>query len=342
MKAIGFYNALPIDDAESLVEIDLPEPVPGENDLLVEVRAISINPVDVKVRANSQPAPGEFRIPGWDAAGVVTGVGAKVSGFKEGDRVWYAGAMRRHGSYCQQQLVDARIASRMPDNLDFGEAASLPLTAITAWELLFDRLKVQHIDPAQPGTLLILGAAGGVGSVLTQLARELTGLTVIGTASRQVSQEWVLSHGAHFVINHSQPLRPQLEALGFTGVTHVIGLNNSESYLQQIADVLEPEGQFALIDDPRTLDIAPFKLKSLSVHWELMFTRSIFQTDSQYKQGELLNKLAKLVEQKRITPTVTKQLAGINVETIKEAHALVERGNMLGKIVLIKGDENNA
>ncbi|WP_435930264.1 zinc-binding alcohol dehydrogenase family protein [Dryocola sp. BD613] len=336
MKAIGFYNALPLQDANSLVDIDLPEPEPGPYDLLVDVRAISINPVDVKVRANSQPEPGHFRVPGWDAAGVVMATGAKVSHFKTGDRVWYAGDMRRHGSYCQQQLVDERIVGRMPANLDFAQAASLPLTGITAWELLFDRLKVQHVNPARSGTLLILGAAGGVGSILTQLARELTGLTVIGTASRSASKEWVMNHGAHYVINHAEPLRPQLETLGFSGVTHVVGLNNSESYLQQIVDVLEPEGHFALIDDPRSLDIAPFKLKSLSVHWELMFTRSIFQTDSQRKQGELLNRIAMLVEQVRIRTTVTKQLSGINITTLKEAHTLVERGDMLGKVVLTK------
>ncbi|OON41701.1 NADPH:quinone reductase [Izhakiella australiensis] len=336
MKTYGFYQALPLDHADSLVEIDMPDQQPGEHDLLIDVKAIAINPVDVKVRANSQPAAGEYRIPGWDAAGIVLATGSKVSRFKPGDRVWYAGAMRRHGSYSPQQLVDERLVGAMPQTLDFAEAASLPLTAITAWELLFDRLQVQHCDPVEAGVLLILGAAGGVGSVLLQLARELTGLTVIGTASRPASQQWVRERGAHHVISHAEPLRPQLEALGINEVTHVVGLNNSQAYLTQIVDILRPEGQFALIDDPKTLDIAPFKLKSLSVHWELMFTRSIFQTDSQVKQHQLLNKLALLVDQGRIRPTLTEKLQGINLETLKKAHALVEKGDMLGKVVLTR------
>ncbi|MCB6183037.1 zinc-binding alcohol dehydrogenase family protein [Leeia sp. TBRC 13508] len=336
MKAFGFYQALPLSHAEALVEITLPTPVATGHDVLVDVRAISINPVDVKVRANSQPAAGEFRIPGWDAAGVVLAVGEKVSHFKVGDRVWYAGAMRRHGSYCEQQLVDERLVGKIPDNLDFAHAASLPLTAITAWELLFDRLAVHEADPSHAGTLLILGAAGGVGSILTQLASTLTGLTVIGTASRPDSQAWVMHHGAHHVINHAEPLRPQLEALGIAEVSYVIGLNQSESYLSQIVDILRPEGKFALIDDPKVLDIAPFKLKSISVHWELMFTRSIFQTETQIKQHHLLNRVAKLVEEERLHPTVSTKLEGINLDTLRHAHAMVERGNMLGKVVLEK------
>lgn len=334
MKAIGFYKPSPITQADALVDLDLPTPTPGDHDLLVEVKAVSVNPVDVKVRANATPPEGQPRIPGWDAAGVVRAVGAKASLFKVGDRVWYAGAIDRPGSNQELQLVDERIVGPMPASLDFAQAAALPLTTLTAWELLFDRLQVQHADPAQDNRLLVIGAAGGVGSILLQLARALTGLTVIGTASRPATREWVQAQGAHHVIDHSQPWAPQLKALGMDDVSHVIGLNHTESYIAQIVEVLRPEGQLALIDDPKTLDIVPFKAKSVSVHWEFMYTRSLFKTSTLARQHDILRRVAKLVDDGLVDSTLTEKIAGINAANLKRAHALVEQGGMRGKVVL--------
>ncbi|WP_459616668.1 zinc-binding alcohol dehydrogenase family protein [Bordetella sp. 2513F-2] len=334
MKAIGFRQPLPIDHPQALEDLVLPDPVPAGHDLLVEVRAVSVNPVDVKVRSSARPPEGEPRILGWDAVGLVRAVGDKVSRFKPGDRVWYAGAINRPGSNAELQLVDERIAGPAPDSLDDAQAAALPLTALTAWELLFDRLAVQHADPVRENRLLVVGAAGGVGSVLLQLARNLTGLTIIGTASRPETQAWALENGAHHTIDHHQPWAPQLAALGYADVSHVIGLNHTDSYLQQIVDVLRPEGQLALIDDPASFDIVPFKLKSLSVHWELMFTRPLFQTASLERQHHILRRMAGLVDAGIVCSTLTRRIAGINAATLREAHAAIERGDTRGKIVL--------
>jgi zinc-binding alcohol dehydrogenase family protein len=334
MKAIGYYKPLPINDPEALVDIELPEPVPQERDVLVEVKAISVNPVDVKVRASATPAPGQARVLGWDATAVVRAVGPKVTRFKPNDRVWYAGELNRPGSNAELQLVDERIVGPMPKSLGFAEAAALPLTAITAWELLFDRLKVQHADPINDHGLLVIGAAGGVGSILIQLARKLTGLTVIGTASRPETQDWVTSLGAHHVIDHHKPWRPQLAQQGINQVSHVIGLNHTDGYVQQIVDVLQAEGQLGLIDDPKTFDIAPFKTKSLSVHWELMFTRSLFKTPSLPRQHDVLRRVAALVDDGTLISTMTSRIAGINANHLKRAHALIEQGGTRGKIVL--------
>lgn len=334
MKAIGYYAPLPIDNPDSLVDLVLPEPVASGNDLLVEVKAVSVNPVDVKVRTGSVPEAGKPRILGWDATGVVRAVGDKVTRFHPGDRVWYAGTINRPGSNAELQLVDERIVGPMPTSLDFGEAAALPLTSVTAWELLFDRLKVQDADPGRENRLLVIGAAGGVGSVLLQLARELTGLTLIATASRPETTAWVTALGAHHVIDHRRPWDEQLARLGIDQVTHVIGLNHTDSYLRQIVDILAPEGQLALIDDPESFDIAPFKMKSLSVHWELMFTRPLFQTVTLSRQHDILARVARLVDAGRVKTTLTKRIAGINAQTLREAHGLVEQGGMRGKVVL--------
>jgi zinc-binding alcohol dehydrogenase family protein len=334
MKAVGFYKPLPIDHPGALLDLDLPEPVASGHDLLVEVHAVSVNPVDVKVRRSATPPDGEARVMGWDAAGVVRAVGDKVSRFKIGDRVWYAGQINRPGSNAELQLVDERIVGPAPASLDFAEAAALPLTSLTAWELLFDRLKVQNADPAQDNRLLVIGASGGVGSILLQLARKLTGLTLIATASREETRAWAVARGAHHVIDHSQPWTPQLARLGYDDVTHVIGLNHTESYLAQIVEILRAEGQLALIDDPAQLDIAPFKAKSLSVHWELMFTRSLFTTPSLARQHDILRRMAALVDSGVVTSTLTQRIPGINAANLKRAHVEIEGGTMRGKIVL--------
>jgi zinc-binding alcohol dehydrogenase family protein len=334
MKAVGYYRSLPTTDAESLVDIELPEPAIGDHDLLVEVKAVSVNPVDTKVRRNMAPTDGDARVLGWDAAGVVRKIGSKVTLFKEGDEVWYAGDLTRQGSNAQLQAVDERIVGPKPKSLSFAEAAALPLTAITAWELLFDRLKVQLADPTQRNALLVIGAAGGVGSVLIQLARNLTGLTIIGTASRAETQDWARAKGAHHVIDHSKPWAEQLTAIGFEHVSHVVSLTHTDSYLDQIVDVLQPEGQLALIDDPKALDIVPFKRKSLSVHWELMFTRSIFKTPTLTRQHDLLSRVSALVDSGVVTTTLTQRIEGINAANLIKAHAQIESASTRGKIVL--------
>lgn len=334
MKAIGYYTASSIADPHALVDLDLPEPVIGEQDVLVEVRAVSVNPVDTKVRRNMSPEDGAPRILGWDAAGIVRKVGAKTTRFKVGDEVWYAGDLTRAGSNSEFQAVDERIVGLKPATLTFAEAAALPLTAITAWELLFDRLKVHEADPTADNKVLVVGAAGGVGSVLIQLARHLTGLKVIGTASRPETQQWVKGKGAHHVIDHSQPWAAQLAKLGIDSVSHVISLTHTDSYLDQIVDVLQPEGQLALIDDPKSLDIVPFKRKSLSVHWELMFTRSMFSTPSLTRQHELLTRVSALVDAGVVQTTLTERIEGINASNLRKAHEQIESATTRGKIVL--------
>lgn len=335
MKAVGYLQSLPIDHAESLVDIEVPEPTPGDFDLLVEVKAISVNPVDTKVRMRLASVDGKQpRVLGWDAAGVVRAVGAKVSRFKPGDKVWYAGDITRPGTNSELHRVDERIVGRMPATLDFAAAAALPLTAITAWELLFDRLKVQHANPARANTLLVIGAGGGVGSILVQLARQLTGWTVVGTASRAQTREWILGLGAHHVIDHGKPLAEGLAAIGITQVTAAIGLTHTDDYLAQIPDIVEPQGQFALIDDPKSLDVLAFKRKALSLHWESMFTRSMFATHDMAAQHDLLNKVAELVDAGVVRTTLAEQFGRIDAANLKRAHALLESGASRGKIVL--------
>ncbi|MBN8887946.1 MAG: zinc-binding alcohol dehydrogenase family protein [Rudaea sp.] len=334
MKAIGYYRSLPIDNPESLLDLDITEPVLGDFDLLVEVKAISVNPVDTKVRKRAESTDGQPRILGWDAAGVVRAVGAKASRFKPGDKVWYAGDVTRPGSNSELHRVDERIVGPMPASLDFAAAAALPLTAITAWELLFDRLKVQSADPTRDNTLLVIGAGGGVGSILVQLARQLTGWTIVGTASREATRDWVRELGAHHVIDHAKPLAEGLKAAGIAQVSAAIGITHTDEYLAQLVDILEAEGQFALIDDPKALDVLAFKRKSLSVHWESMFTRSTFQTPQLARQGEILRRVAELVDRGIVRSTVAEHFGAINAANLKRAHALLESGKSRGKIVL--------
>jgi zinc-binding alcohol dehydrogenase family protein len=314
-----------------LQEVELPMPLAGPHDLLVEVRAVSVNPVDTKIRLGAPVT--EPRVLGWDASGVVRAVGSSVTLFKEGDAVFYAGSIVRPGSNSQFQVVDERIVGRKPASLDFAQAAALPLTSITAWELLFDRLKVAEGGGAGK-SLLIIGAAGGVGSILLQLARKLTELTVIGTASRDASRNWVRELGAHHVIDHTQPLREQVEALGIPAVDIVISLTHTDKHYAAIVDVLAPQGQLALIDDPATLDAVPLKRKSISLHWELMFTRSMFETPDMVRQHELLERVAQMVDAGSLRSTLGEHFGRISAENLRRAHALVESGRAVGKIVL--------
>ncbi|MDN6856129.1 zinc-binding alcohol dehydrogenase family protein [Pseudomonas sp. CAN2814] len=334
MKAIGYTQSLPSSDANSLLDIQLPEPTPGPRDLLVEVRAISVNPVDTKVRQRAQPAEGQHKVLGWDAAGVVRAVGSEVSLFKPGDKVWYAGDLTRPGSNAELQLVDERIVGPMPQSLDFANAAALPLTTITAWELLFDRLQVAEGKASAGQSLLIVGAAGGVGSILTQLARQLTGMTVIGTASRPETQEWVRKLGAHHVIDHRQPLSEELKRIGISEVTHVASLNQTEEHLAEIVASLRPQGRLALIDDPLNLDVRLLKQKSLSLHWEFMYTRSMFQTDDMIEQHKLLQRVAGLIDSGVLKTTLGEHFGRIDAANLRRAHALLESNTAKGKIVL--------
>ncbi|WP_434608214.1 zinc-binding alcohol dehydrogenase family protein [Pseudomonas sp. R1-7] len=334
MKAIAYYQSLPINDPQSLQDIELPEPVAGPKDLLVEVRAISVNPVDTKVRQNVQPEGGAAKVLGWDVAGVVKAVGSEVTLFKAGDKVFYAGSIARAGGNSELHVVDERIVGHMPKTLGFAEAAALPLTAITAWELLFDRLQIKEGQADLGQTLLIVGAAGGVGSILTQLASQLTGLKVIGTASRPQTVDWVRGLGADLVVDHSQPLSEVLKKAGQAQVTHVASLTQTDQHLDQLVEALAPQGKLALIDDPKSLDVTKLKRKSLSLHWEFMYTRSLFETADMLEQHKLLNRVAGLIDAGTLKTTVGEHFGVINAENLRRAHALLESGKAKGKIVL--------
>lgn len=334
MKAIGFQKPLPVEDPAALQDIELAEPAATGRDLLVEVRAVSVNPVDTKRRRGSTPDPGEWKVLGWDAAGVVRAAGSECSLFKPGDEVWYAGSLVRSGSNAELQLVDERIVGRKPKSLSFEHAAALPLTSITAWELLFHRFAVPPGKRQTGESLLIIGAAGGVGSILVQLARRLTALRVIGTASRPETRDWVLSLGAHDVIDHSRPLFEELKRIGVPGVTHVASLTQTDRHFGQIVESLLPQGKLGLIDDPPSLDAMSLKRKSLSLHWELMFTRSLYETPDMVAQHELLNEVSELVDLGILRTTVGEHFGRISAENLRRAHALIEQGKAKGKIVL--------
>lgn len=333
MKAIGFHHNHPIDHADALVDLVLPEPAPGPHDLLVEVRAVSVNPVDTKVRRHGAlPADGP-RILGYDAAGVVRAVGSAVALFKPGDEVWYAGAIDRPGTNAELHAVDERIVGRKPASLSFADAAAMPLTAITAWELLFDRLQVPREGCGD--AILVTGAAGGVGSILVQLARQLTGLTVIGTASRADTQAWVRDLGAHHVVDHAHPLPPQLHALGIPQVRYVASLTHTDAHFDGLVQALAPQGRLGLIDDPAMpLDVMKLKGKALSLHWEMMFARPMHRTPDMIEQHRLLDAVADLVDAGRLRATTGAHFGRIDAANLRRAHALIESGKAMGKIVL--------
>lgn len=332
MKAVAYQKAGPITSPESLVDIELDTPAVKGHDLLVRVQAISVNPVDTKIRKNISAESG-WKVLGWDAVGVVEATGDKVTQFKVGDVVWYAGALNRQGSNSELQLVDERIVGHKPKILEATEAAALPLTAITAWEMLFDRLQVPKTAPANT-TILVIGGAGGVGSITIQLLKQLTNLTIIATASRPETKEWVEQLGADYVLDHREPLAPQIKQLGLNAPSYVFSTTQTDQHLSDIVELIAPQGHFGLIDDPEQLDIKPFKSKSVSVHWEFMFTRSMFQTEDMQKQSNLLNEVSKLVDEGKIKTTVTEVLSPINAENLKRVHQQIESGTTKGKIVL--------
>ncbi len=348
IKAIGYQDNLPIDNEQSLQDITLTKPTPSGHDIVVEVKAISVNPVDYKIR-KARPAPeGEYAVIGWDAAGIVTAVGDEVSLFSIGDRVYYAGDLTRSGSNAEYQLVDERIVGHMPASLSFAEAAALPLTTITAWEMLFDRLQVPvsknvagaddvasgNSADAKEISVLVIGAAGGVGSILTQLLKARTSATIIGTASRDESIQWLKDLGADHVINHHNPLYDELQTTGITEVDYVVSLNNTEEHYKEIIKCLKPQGKLGLIDDPAALDVIPLKMKSLSLHWEFMFARSMFQTPDMIEQHHLLTDVAKMIDAGEIKTTIAHHLGTITAEHLRSAHQMLENRQAHGKVVL--------
>ncbi len=331
MKAVVYKQSLEIAHPDSLIDAELPTPEANGRDLLIKVEAIAVNPVDYKVRQGVDPK-GTNKILGWDAVGTVVAVGDAVEHYQVGDEVYYAGDITRPGSYSEYQLVDERIAGKKPQNLSNAEAAALPLTAITAWELLFDRFKLAADTQKQP-TLLVMGAAGGVGSILVQLAKQLTNAKVIATASRQESVDWVKQLGADAVINHHQPLLPQLVQLGIGQVSHVACLTHLDQHFPQLVEVLQPQGMLGAIEGS-DINIFALKDKSISFHWEFMFTRAMFQTEDMAKQKQLLDEVSNLVDQGKIKSTIGQNLGLINAPNLKKAHAILEQHSAVGKIVL--------
>lgn len=334
MKAIGYKQAGALDRSDSLVDIELEVPSPAGRDILVKVEAVSANPVDTKIRHSMSAPEGGWRVLGWDVAGKVEAVGDGVRDFKVGDDVFYAGSLTRQGANLEYHLVDERIVGRKPRTASSAEAAALPLTAITAWEMMFDRLDVRRPVPGAANAILVIGGAGGVGSITIQLARALTDLTVIATASRPETREWVKELGAHHVIDHRKPLAEQVKALGIGAPAFVFSTNETKSQIPEIAELIAPQGRVGVIDDPDTLDIMVFKRKSVSVHLEFMFTRPMYGTVDMGEQGKLLTEVADLIDTGKIKTTVTEVLQPINAENLKKAHAKLESGKAKGKIVL--------
>jgi len=339
MKAIGFYQYLPVDDPESLLEVEVPDPEPRGRDLLVRVKAVSVNPVDTKVRARQEGVLTEPRILGWDAAGVVEAVGSKVSLFHEGDEVFYAGDISRPGCDSQYHLVDERIVGRKPASLSFEQAAAMPLTTITAWEALFDRLGVDRSTSAdgKRRSVLIIGGAGGVGSIAVQLAKKKAGLDVIATASREDSAQWCRKLGADEIINHHEPFADEFKRIGADEVDYILCFNSTEMHIQNMADVIKPQGKVCTIvetKNSRPVNISVFQRKSVAFMWELMFTRSLFQTPDMQSQHDLLNEAGRMFDEGLLQTTVTENYGPLTAENLRRAHGKLESGSMIGKLIL--------
>jgi len=334
MKAIALFRPLPISDPESLFDVTLPDPVPTGHDILVRVAAVSVNPVDTKQRVATSQVEGQPRVLGWDAAGTVAAVGREVTLFKPGDEVYYAGDVTRPGSNSELQLVDERIVALKPRRMDFAQAAAIPLTAITAWEAYFDRMKIDLAGGQSGAALLIIGGAGGVGSIGIQIAK-MAGLRVIATASRPQSVAWAKELGADHVVDHSQPLRPQIEALGLKFVDYIANFNDTDRYWDTMGDLIRPQGAIALIVGNRgPLAQDGVRGKSASVCWELMFTRPRFKTPDMVEQHRLLTRVAELIDAGKIRGTMRECLRPINAANLRAAHAKLESGTMVGKLVV--------
>jgi zinc-binding alcohol dehydrogenase family protein len=330
MRAVGYTKSLPIEDPSSLIDVMLPRPIPGGHDLIVEVRAVSVNPVDVKRRARSDPA-GAIKVLGYDAAGVVREVGSDVSLFAPGDEVFYAGSIDRPGANSEFHAVDERIVGHKPASLSFAEAAALPLTSLTAWEGLFDKLRLK---PEGVGMLLVVGASGGVGSIVLQLAKQLVpGVRIVGTSSSPESDEWVRALGADELVNHRAGLLDEVRRVAPEGIDNIF-TTHTAGQVDTFIEILKPFGQVVAIDDPQSLDIVPFKPKALSWHWEFMFARPVNHAEDLVRQHQILDEVSALVDAGRVRTTATRVLGPIDAAQLREAHRLVETGHVIGKVVV--------
>jgi zinc-binding alcohol dehydrogenase family protein len=327
MKAVGLYKYLPIEHPESLLDLDLPPPRAAGRDLLVEIRAISVNPVDTKRRAPKDLVEAQPKILGWDAAGVVREVGSEVSLFRPGDEVYYAGSVVRPGTNCEFHLVDERIVGRKPASLSFAEAAALPLTTLTAWELMFDRMGISKAGDHAGRSLLILGGAGGVGSIAVQLAKRLAKLRVVASASRPESVEWCMALGADDTVDHTRPIPGEYD--------YVLCLNSPDAYWSLLPKLVRPQGRVGMIvRTVRPVDLSILHDKSIGVCMEGMFTRSTFQTEDMAAQHALLDEAAGLIEAGVLRTTLRQNLGAISAGNLKRAHRLLEEGHVVGKLVL--------
>jgi len=335
MKAIALRKYLPITDDAALLDVELPRPEAKGHDLLVSVRAISVNPVDVKIRAPKHGDEDPPRVLGWDAAGVVDAVGPDVTLFAPGDEVFYAGSITRPGTNSEFHLVDERIVGHKPKSLDFAAAAALPLTSITAWEALFDRMRVSRDGASKGKSLLVIGGAGGVGSIAIQLAKQVAQLKVVATASREESRAWCLELGADHVVNHREDIAAQLQAIALPQVDYVLCLNDTDGHWNTMAAVVAPQGHIcSIVETSAPVDIDPLKLKSASFSFELMFTRSMFGTADMIEQHKLLNEVARLVDAGTVRTTSAEVVGPIDAKNLRQAHAQIETGRTIGKVVL--------
>ena len=335
MKAIGFKTSLPITEQDSFIEFEIPRPIPGANDLLVKIDAVSVNPVDFKIRQGSakNTVLETPKIIGWDAVGTVEAIGENVKLFKVGDAVYYAGDITKQGSNAEYQIVDERIVGKKPKSLSNEEATVIPLTGLTAWEILFDRIRINP-EKDKGKTILIIGGAGGVGSIAIQLAKKVAGLTVIATASRPESIDWCKEQGADFVVNHRN-LVDEVRKIGFNQVDFIVDFVDINQYWSAFVELIKPQGHIGSISDPlESVNLRQLKGKSVSFHWELMFTRSMFQTEDMIEQHNILNKIADLLDNGTIRSTLKTTLAGLTANNFKEAHRLLESGKTIGKIAV--------
>jgi zinc-binding alcohol dehydrogenase family protein len=335
MKAVGLYRYLPIDDSEALLDVEIDRPVATGRDLLVKVEAVSVNPVDYKVRSPKPAVETTPRVLGWDAAGTVAAVGPDATLFKVGDPVFYAGSITRPGSNSEYHLVDERIVGPKPQSLDFAHAAALPLTAITAWEALFDRLRVSPHGADAGRSVLIVGGAGGVGSIAIQLAKQLAKLTVIATASRPQSAGWAKSLGADHIVNHYGDMPAQLKAAGFENVDYVLLFNDPDANFPPAAEVIKPQGGIVtILDGAKPIPVGLLKTKSAALHWEYMFTRAMYGTPDMIEQHRLLTEVARLVDAGTLRTTLGEVFGPINAANLRRAHRRLEEGRAIGKLVL--------
>jgi len=334
MKAVGFKTPGAIEREGSLLDFTTDKPTATGRDLLVKIHAVSVNPADAAARKMMADPEGGYTVIGYDASGVVEAVGEDVKSYKVGDEVYYSGTIDRPGTNAEFHLVDERIVGHKPTSISHADAAALPLTSLAAWEALFDRLDVASPTPDGGNVILVIGGSGGVGSIAVQLLRALTDMTIISTASKPETTAWVKELGAHYVINHREPIAAQVAALGLGAPGFVLSTNGTAGHMPEIASLIAPQGRFAPVDVAGQVDLQPFGMKSVSIQNFTMFTRSMFRTPDMHVQGEILNNVAKLVDAGKINSTVTDVLGKIDAATLRRAHIQIESGKTRGKIVL--------